>query len=120
MQTIFKYPPDNYGFTTDMNNPTVIQERNAFCKRIGEPTHFPLSDIQHIEFEIELSRKYRKEFKEYLNNIGGLEAGFNTIVASGRMSFLLNYYMERRRQNERKTAFPVRHSKVRPNDVARE
>lgn len=120
MQTIFKYPPDNYGFTTDIRDPAVRQERDAYCKRIGEPTHFPLSDIQRIEFEIELSRKYRKEFKEYLNGIGGLEAGFNTIIASGRMSFLLNYYMERRRQSERKAAFSVRHGKIRPNDVARE
>lgn len=117
MQKIFKYPPDEYGFTTDMSDPAVIQERNSYCKRIGEPTHFPLSDIQHIEFEIELSKKYRKEFVEYLNSIGGLEAGFNTIVASGRTSFLLNYYIERRWQNERKTAFPVRHGKARPDDV---
>lgn len=97
MQTMFKYLPDKYGFTVDMNDPVAKQERDAYHKRIGEPIHFPLSDVQQIEFEIELSRKYRKEFKEYLNSIGGLEAGFNTIVASGRMSFLLNYYMERRR-----------------------
>lgn len=118
MQTIFKFPPDEYGFTTNMSDPAVIQERNEYCNRIGEPTHFPLSDIQHIEFEIELSKKYRKEFKEYLNGIGGLEAGYNTIVASGRTSILLNYYIERRRQNERKTAFPVRHGKACSNDIA--
>ena len=118
MQKIFKYPPDKYGFTTDMRESAVIQERNAYCDRIGEPTHFPLSDIRRIEFEIELSKKYRKEFREYLNSIGGLEAGFSTIVASGRTSFLLNYYIERRRQNERKTAFPVRHGKACPNDIA--
>ena len=118
MQTIFKYQPDEYGFTTNMSDPAVIQERDEYCNRIGEPTHFPLSDIQHIEFEIELSKKYRKEFKEYLNSIGGLEAGFNKIAASGRTSFLLNYYIERRRENERKTAFPVRHCKACSNDIA--
>lgn len=118
MQTFFKFPPDVYGRTLNMCDHTMQLEREAYCKRIGEPSHFPLSDIQHIEFEIDMSKKYKKEFVEYLKSIGGLEIGLKTIEAQGRRSYLLNYYMERRHQNERKTALPVRHDASRSNDVA--
>lgn len=118
MQTIFKYPPDKYGYTTDIMDLTVQAERESYCKEIGEPLCFPLSDNVRIELEIRLSRKYRKEFIEYLKGIGGLEIGLKTIEAQGRRSYLLNYYMERRRQNERKTALSVRHGKARSDDVA--
>lgn len=118
MPAMFKYPPDKYGFTVDMKNQTVQTEREMYCKEIEEPVHFPLSDIQHIEFEIKLSRKYRKEFIKYLKGIGGLEIGLKTIEAQNERSFLLSYYMERRRQNERKATFPMRHSETCPDDVA--
>lgn len=118
MQTFFKFPPDMYGRTVDMRDHTMQLEREAYCKRIGESPHFPLSDIQHIEFEIDMSKKYRREFIEHLKKIGGLEIGLKTIEAQSKVSFLLNFYMERRRQNERKAAFPVRHSASRSNDVA--
>lgn len=118
MQTFFKFPPDDYGRTLNMCDHTMQLEREAYCKTLGEPSHFPLSDIQHIEFEIKMSKKYRKEFIEYLNNSGGLEASLRVIEAQNRVSFLLNYYMERRRQNERKTALSVRHDASRSNDVA--
>lgn len=117
MQTYFKFPPDRYGRTLNMCDHTMQLERDAYCKRIGEPSHFPLSDIQHIEFEIDMSKKYRKEYVEYLKKIGGLEIGLKTIEAQCKVSFLLNYYMECKRQNERKTALPVRHDASRSNDV---
>lgn len=118
MPAMFKYPPDEYGYTTDMRNHTVQAERELYCKEIGEPPHFPMSDIERIEFEIMLSRKYRKDFVDYLKSIGGLEIGLKTIEAQNRRSYLLNYYMERRRQNERKTALPVRHGEACSDDVA--
>ena len=118
MQTYFKFPPDRYGRTLNMCDHTMQLERDAYCKKIGEPSHFPLSDIQHIEFEIYMSKKYRKEFAEYLKKIGGLEIGLKTIEAQGKVSFLLNYYMECKRQHERKAALPVRHDASRSNDVA--
>lgn len=104
MQTYFKFPPDKYGRTVDMRDHTMQIERDKYCERIGESKHFPLSDIQHIEFEIEMSKKYRKEFIEYLNSSGGLEASLRVVEAQNRVSFLLNYYIKRRRQSERKTA----------------
>lgn len=118
MPAMFKYPLDDFGYTTDMRNHTVRAERELYCKEIGEPPQFPMSDIERIEFEIMLSRKYRKEFIEYLKSIGGLEIGLKTIETQGCKSYLLNYYMERRRRNERETAFPVQHGEARPDDVA--
>lgn len=81
MQTYFKFPPDRYGRTLNMCDHTMQLERDAYCKRIGEPSHFPLSDIQHIEFEIYMSKKYRKEFVEYLKKIGGLSNAKNKSYA---------------------------------------
>lgn len=118
MQTFFKFPPDRYGRTLDMSDHTMQLERDAYCKRIGEPSHFPLSDIQHIEFEIYMSKKYRKEFVEYLKKIGGLNVASLTIAAMNKKSNLIEHYMERRRQDERKTALSVRHDASRSNDVA--
>lgn len=119
MQTFFKFPPDDYGRTLDMSDHTMQLERDAYCKRIGEPKHFPLSDDQHRDFEIEMSVKYRKEFIEYLKKHGGLNvASLLTIAAMNKKSNLIEYYMERRRQNERKAALPMRHDASRSNDVA--
>lgn len=118
MQTFFKFPPDDYGRTLNMCDHTMQFERDAYCKRIGEPKHFPLSDDQHRDFEIEMSVKYRKEFIEYLKKLGGLNVASLTIAAMNKKSNLIEYYMERRRQNERKTALSVRHDASRSNDVA--
>lgn len=118
MQTFFKFPPDRYGRTVDISDHTMQLEREEYCERIGEPKHFPLSDDQHRDFEIEMSVKYRKEFIEYLKKLGGLNVASLTIAAMNKKSNLIDYYIERRRQNERKTAFPVRHSTPRSNDVA--
>ena len=118
MQTFFKFPPDKYGRTVDMRDHTMQIEREAYCRALGEPSHFPLSDDQHRAFEVDMSIKYRKEFVEYLKGIGGLNAASLTIAAMNLKSHLIDYYIERRRQNARKTAFPVRHSTSRSNDVA--
>lgn len=72
MQTFFKFPPDDYGRTLNMGDHTMQLEREEYCKRIGEPKTFPLSDDQHRDFEIEMSVKYRKEFIEFLKKLGGL------------------------------------------------
>ena len=118
MQTFFKFPPDDYGRTVDMRDCIMQVERDKYCERIGEPKHFPLSDDQHRDFEIEMSMKYRKEFIEYLREHGGLNAMSLTIAAMNKKSNLIDHYMERRRQNERKTAFPMRHSASCSDDVA--
>lgn len=118
MQTFFKFPPDDYGRTLNMCDHTMRLEREEYCERIGEPKRFPLSDDQHRDFEIEMSVKYRKEFVEYLKGIGGLNVGSMTIAAMNLKSHLIDYYIERRRQNERKTALSVRHDASRSNDVA--
>lgn len=118
MQTFFKFPPDDYGRTLNMCDHTMRLEREEYCERIGEPKRFPLSDDQHRDFEIEMSVKYRKEFIEYLKKLGGLNVAFLTIAAMNKKSNLIDYYIERRRQNERKTAFPVQHGTSRSNDVA--
>lgn len=118
MQTFFKFPPDDYGGTLNMCDHTIQLEREEYCKRIGEPKYFPLSDDQHRDFEIEMSVKYRKEFIEYLKILGGLNVASLTIAAMNKKSNLIEYYMERRRQNERKTALPMRHDASRSNDVA--
>lgn len=118
MQTFFKFPPDDYGRTLNMDDQTMQLEREEYCKRIGEPKTFPLSDDQHRDFEIEMSVKYRKEFIEYLKKLGGLNVASLTIAAMNKKSNLIESYMERRRQNERKTTLPVRHDASRSNDVA--
>lgn len=118
MQTYFKFPPDKYGRTVNMRDCTMQIERDKYCERIGEPKHFPLSDDQHRDFEIEMSVKYRKEFIEYLKKLGGLNVASLTIAAMNKKSNLIDYYIERRRQNERKTALSVRHDASRSNDVA--
>ncbi len=118
MQTYFKFPPDRYGRTVDISDHTMQLEREEYCERIGEPKHFPLSDDQHRDFEIEMSVKYRKEFIEYLKKLGGLNVASLTIAAMNKKSNLIDHYMERRRQNERKTALSVRHDASRSNDVA--
>lgn len=118
MQTYFKFPPDKYGRTVNMRDCTMQLEREEYCKRIGEPSHFPLSDDQHRDFEIEMSVKYRKEFIEYLKKLGGLNVASLTIAAMNKKSNLIEHYIERRRQNERKTALSVRHDASRSNDVA--
>lgn len=118
MQTFFKFSPDDYGRTLDMSDHTMQLEREEYCKRIGEPKFFPISDDQHRDFEIEMSVKYRKEFIEYLKALGGLNVASLTIAAMNKKSNLIEYYMERRRQNERKTALPMRHDASRSNDVA--
>ncbi len=97
---IFKFPPDMYGFTTDASNETVLAERKIFCEANNIHPRFPMSDAEHIAFEIYLSRKYRSEFIEYLISIGKLEHGYQTIKAMSRESFLLKYYINRRQQNE--------------------
>ncbi len=104
MQTYFKFPPDKYGRTVNMRDCTMQIERDKYCERIGEPKYFPLSDKQHFDFEVEMSVKYREEFIEYLNSIGGLNVGSITIAAMNLKSHLIDYYIERRRWNERKTA----------------
>lgn len=118
MQTFFKFPPDRYGRTVDISDHTMQLEREEYSERIGEPKLFPLSDDQHRDFEIEMSVKYRKEFIEYLKRLGGLNVASLTIAAMNKKSNLIDHYMERRRQNERKTALPVRHDASRSNDVA--
>lgn len=118
MQTFFKFPPDDYGRTLDMSDHTMQLEREEYCKRIGEPKTFPLSDDQHRDFEIEMSVKYRKEFIEYLKSFGGLNTVHLTISAMNKKSNLIDYYMDRRQRNERKAALPVRHATSRSNDVA--
>lgn len=118
MQTFFKFPPDRYGRTVDISDHTMQLEREEYCERIGEPKHFPLSDDQHRDFEIEMSVKYRKEFIEYLKKLGGLNVASLTIAAMNKKSNLIDHYIERRRQNERKTALPMRHDASRSNDVA--
>ena len=118
MQTFFKFPPDDYGRTVDMRDCTMQTERDLYYERIGESKRFPLSDEQHRDFEIEMSVKYRKEFIEYLKKLGGLNVASLTIAAMNKKSNLIEYYMERRRQNERKTALSVRHDTSRSNDVA--
>lgn len=107
MQTFFKFPPDDYGRTLNMCDHTMQLEREAYCKMLGEPSHFPLSDDQHRDFEIEMSVKYRKEFIEYLKKLGGLNVASLTIAAMNKKSNLIEHYIERRRQNERKTALSV-------------
>lgn len=118
MQTFFKFPPDDYARTLDMSDHTMQLEREEYCKRIGEPKFFPISDDQHRDFEIEMSVKYRKEFIEYLKKLGGLNVASLAIAAMNKKSNLIEHYMERRRQNERKTALSVRHDASRSNDVA--
>lgn len=118
MQTFFKFPPDRYGRTVDISDHTMQLEREEYCERIGEPKHFPLSDDQHRDFEIEMSVKYRKEFIEYLKKLGGLNVASLTIAAMNKKSNLIEHYMERRRQNERKTAISERHDASRSNDFA--
>lgn len=118
MQTFFKFPPDDYSRTLNMCDHTMQLEREEYCKRIGEPSHFPLSDDQYRDFEIEMSVKYRKEFIKYLKKLGGLNVASLTIAAMNKKSNLIDYYIERRRQNERKTALSVRHDASRSNDVA--
>lgn len=97
---IFKFPPDKYGFTTDASNETVLTERQIFCKAHNIRPQFPMSDLEHIEFEIYLSRKYRKEFIQYLESIGGLNYGYLTVEAMSRRSFLLRYYIDRREKKK--------------------
>lgn len=118
MQTFFKFPPDDYDRTLDMSDHTMQLEREEYCKRIGEPKFFPISDDQHRDFEIEMSVKYRKEFIEYLKALGGLNVASLTIAAMNKKSNLIDHYIEKRRQNERKTALSVRHDASRSNDVA--
>lgn len=118
MQTFFKFPPDDYGRTLNMCDHTMQLEREEYCKRIGEPKLFPLSDDQHRDFEIEMSVKYRKEFIEYLKILGGLNVASLTIAAMNKKSNLIEYYMDRRHRNERKAALPVRYATSRSNDVA--
>lgn len=114
----FKFPPDKYGRTVNLRDHTMKTERDEYCRSIGESPNFPLSDAQHDEFEIAMSKKYRKEFTQYLKSIGGLEIGVKTVEAQNRKSTLLNHYIERRRRNERKAAIPVRHGTPRSNGVA--
>lgn len=118
MQTFFKFSPDRYGRTVDISDHTMQLEREEYCERIGEPKHFPLSDDQHRDFEIEMSVKYREEFIEYLKKLGGLNVASLTIAAMNKKSNLIDHYIERRRQNERKTTISVRHDASRSNDVA--
>ncbi len=109
MQTYFKFPPDKYGGTVDMRDRTMQVERDEYCERIGESKLFPLSDKQRFDFEVEMSVKYREEFIEYLNSIGGLNVGSITIAAMNLKSHIIDYYINQRRQNERKTALSARH-----------
>lgn len=118
MQTYFKFPPDDYGRTLNMCDYTMRLEREEYCERIGEPKRFPLSDDQHRDFEIEMSVKYRKEFIEYLESCGGLNAMHLTISAMNKKSNLIDYYMDRRHRNERKAAVSVRHDASRSDEVA--
>lgn len=118
MQTFFKFPPDDYGRTLDMSDHAMQLEREEYCKRIGEPKFFPISDDQHRDFEIEMSVKYRKEFIEYLKALGGLNVASLTIAVMNKKSNLIEYYMDRRHRNERKAALPGRHDASRSNDAA--
>lgn len=94
---IFKFPPDEYGFTTDASNETVLAERQIFCEAHNIHPRFPMSDLEHIEFEIYLSRKYREEFIEYLLSIGRLNHGYQTVKAMSRESYLLAYYINEKK-----------------------
>lgn len=93
---IFKFPPDDYGFTTDANNEIVLAERQIFCEAHNIHPRFPMSDAEHLEFEIYLSRKYREEFKSYLLRFGGLRNTYRLVEAKNGKSFLLRYYIDRR------------------------
>lgn len=120
MQTIFKYPPDDSGRTLDMSDQTVQEERAKWGELYNEPSRYPLSDRQHFDFEVEMSVKYREEFIEYLNSIGGLEYGYLTIKAQNRESNLLEYYIKRRKQRQNgKAAISAQYVASRPNDFTR-
>lgn len=111
---IFKFPPDEYGFTTDASNETVLAERQIFCEAHNIHPRFPMSDLEHIEFEIYLSRKYREEFIEYLLQFGGLNNTYRLIEAKNGKSFLLRYYINRRAESDtnEKATVSVRYIKA--------
>lgn len=101
-QTIFKFPPDVYGFTTNASDKTVLAERKIFCKEKNLHPIFPLSDLEHIELEIRLSKKYGKEFNEYIGKFGDVPKAYKLAEAMNRKSYLLAYYM-RMEENAKKT-----------------
>lgn len=45
-------PPNQYNYWLNINHPDVYSAYKAYCKRIGSPERYPLSDTQRHQFEI--------------------------------------------------------------------
>ncbi|MBP9988040.1 MAG: hypothetical protein KBT46_00940 [Ruminococcus sp.] len=98
-EPIFKFP-DKYGRIANLKNQQVAQERNDYSKENN--LYLPLSDDEHLRFEIYLSKKYKKQLKSYCLEYGTVENALLTFCAGNTTSNLLQFlYNERNCKNEK-------------------
>lgn len=101
------FRPQNYGHICNLKNETVLNEYIKFKKSIND-AHFPISDLQFLDFEIEFARNHRKEIKVFINEYGGIEVAQATLTAMSKPSYLINYYAEKKKEREkRENTFPA-------------
>ena len=96
------FKPAPYGRTVNLFNTQMQFELEEYKKKINEPVIFPLGDNQYLQFEIEMSRKYRSQFKALVKKYHNLETASQTLTACGNPSNLINYWYKV--QKEKKEA----------------
>ena len=95
---------NNYGRTANLRNKITAAEYDGYKDKIKAPAHFPISDMQFLDFEIELSCKHAEEFTAFINAYGGLQSAKEIFDAASKPSWLINYWTERKEEYE--STFP--------------
>lgn len=98
-EPMFKFQ-DNYGRTVNLRNWIAAAELDVFKLKIGEHHDFPLGDNQFLDFEIELSRKYKDIFGQLVSSWGGPEITEKTLKASNYKSNIFEYWMAKKKEKE--------------------
>ena len=98
-EPMFKFQ-DNYGITVNLRNSVAAAELEEYKLKIGEHRDFALGKSQFLDFEIELSRKYKDIFGQLVSSWGGPEITEKTLKASNYKSNLFEYWMAKKKEKE--------------------
>ncbi|MCQ2484774.1 MAG: hypothetical protein MJ168_05510 [Clostridia bacterium] len=86
---------ENYGRIVNLANGKVHGEYVKYKIINGKHAEFPLSDIDFVDFEIYVSKRYKKDFTTFVNAYGGIASAKKCFDTASKSSWLLNYWAER-------------------------
>lgn len=88
------------GYMTNLYNDLVREEYERYKQDEKHPRQFPTSKDARLEFEIEMSKKYPEEFKQYISNFGSLDSAKTTFKPKHIKTPLIDYWLERKKEYE--------------------